>query len=85
MLEVLAKNAAYKLESELSLLQILMHALHEGVLTYGDIRFGPLEKENNESNTNRSLFMSGAYSTYQTQPKLGNPWAKNESKKLILV
>ena len=69
MLEVLAKNAAYKLESELSLLQILMHALHEGVLTYGDIRFGPIrKKENNESNTNRSLFMSGAYSTYQTQP-----------------
>ena len=45
LLEVLAKNAAYKLESELSLLQILMHALHEGVLTYGDIRFGPIRKK----------------------------------------
>ena len=85
LLEVLAKNAAYKLESELSLLQILMHALHEGVLTYGDIRFGPIrKKENNESNTNRSLFMSGAYSTYQTQPPQIREihGRKNESKKL---
>ena len=85
LLEVLAKNVAYKLESELSLLQILMHALHEGVLTYGDIRFGPIrKKENNESNTNRSLFMSGAYSTYQTQPPQIREihGRKNESKKL---
>ena len=85
LLEVLAKNVAYKLESELSLLQILMHALHEGVLTYGDIRFGPIrKKENKDRNTNRSILMSGVNSTYQTQPpqirKIHG--RKNESEKL---
>mgnify|MGYP001163544891 FL=1 len=85
LLEVLAKNAAYKLESELSLLQILMHALHEGVLTYGDIRFGPIrKKENNETNMDRSILMSGAYSTYRTQPPQIRRihGRKNESKEL---
>ena len=68
LLEVLASDVSFKLETELSLLQILMHALHEGVLTYGDIRFGPIHKKEINSNNNDSIIMSGAYSTYQTQP-----------------
>ncbi|MAT49276.1 MAG: hypothetical protein CMA27_05545 [Euryarchaeota archaeon] len=67
LLEVLASDVSFKLETELSLLQILMHALHEGVLTYGDIRFGPIHKKEINSN-NKSIMMSGAYSTYQTKP-----------------
>ena len=85
LLEVLASDVSYKLESELSLLQILMHALHEGVLTYGDIRFGPiLKKEIQKINKNKSILMSGAYSTYQTQPPLIRKihGRKNETKEL---
>ncbi|MEE3134418.1 MAG: hypothetical protein VX277_01225, partial [Candidatus Thermoplasmatota archaeon] len=67
LLEVLASDVSFKLETELSLLQILMHALHEGVLTYGDIRFGPIHKKEINSD-NKSIIMSGAYSTYQTKP-----------------
>ena len=85
LLEILASDTAHRLESELSLLQILMHALHEGVLTYGDIRFGPIrKKENTNSNKNRTILMSGAHSTYQTQPPSIRQihGRKNEAKKL---
>ncbi len=84
LLEVLADEASFKLETELSLLQILMHALHEGVLTYGDIRFGPIRKKEINSNNDKSLLMSGAFSTYQTQPPAIRKihGRKNESKKL---
>ena len=39
LLEVEASEAPARLSAEISLLQVLMHAQHEGVLTYGDIRF----------------------------------------------
>ena len=42
VLEIRADEAANKLQAGLSLLQILMHAQHEGVLNFGDIRFGAL-------------------------------------------
>ena len=83
LLEILASNASQKLESKLSLLQILMHALHEGVLTYGDIRFGPiLRKEKKEDDA--SILMSGATSTYLTRPpKIRKIHGRiNETKKL---
>ncbi|MBJ23634.1 MAG: hypothetical protein CMB64_03080 [Euryarchaeota archaeon] len=83
LLEIIASDASQKLESELSLLQILMHALHEGVLTYGDIRFGPiLRKEKKENNT--SILMSGVTSTYLTQaPNIRELHGRiNEAKKL---
>ena len=38
LLEIRADEAAEKLETNLSLLQVLMHAQHEGVLNFGDIR-----------------------------------------------
>ena len=44
LLEVKAAEASQLLETDLSLLQILLHAQHEGVLTYGDIRFGSIRK-----------------------------------------
>ena len=44
LLEVKAVEATKLLETDLSLLQILLHAQHEGVLTYGDIRFGSIRK-----------------------------------------
>ncbi len=67
LLEILASEVSQKLESELSLLQILMHALHEGVLTYGDIRFGPIHKKEKKIK-DKSVIMSGATSTYLTKP-----------------
>ena len=37
LLEVEAKEAPGRLQADLSVLQILLHAQHEGVLTFGDI------------------------------------------------
>ena len=48
LLEVAAKDAADRLEADISLLQILLHAHHEGVLTYGDIRFGRIQRSTEE-------------------------------------
>ena len=42
LLEVRADEASSRLETNLSLLQVLMHAQHEGVLNFGDIRFGAI-------------------------------------------
>ena len=44
LLEVIADDVPARLQSELSILQILLHAQHEGVLTFGDIRFGLVKK-----------------------------------------
>ncbi|MBT4346577.1 MAG: helix-turn-helix domain-containing protein, partial [Euryarchaeota archaeon] len=39
LLEIRADKAAVHLQTGLTLLQVLMHAQHEGVLNFGDIRF----------------------------------------------
>ena len=39
LLEVKACEVADRLAAEITILQVLMHAQHEGTLTYGDIRF----------------------------------------------
>ena len=44
LLELEAGQATDRLEADLSLLQVLMHAQHEGVLVFGDIRFGPIRR-----------------------------------------
>ena len=44
LLELAADGVAERLDAKISLLQVLMHAQHEGVLTYGDIRFGAITK-----------------------------------------
>ena len=70
LLEVEANKVSQKLDTEMTLLQILMHAQHEGVLTYGDIRFGKITKEQNEksSRPGRIKALTGAHATYDTQP-----------------
>jgi len=69
VLEIRADEAANKLHAGLSLLQILMHAQHEGVLNFGDIRFGSLVRKNEEKPPSDSTsVLTGAYSTYHTNP-----------------
>ena len=69
VLEVRADEAANKLRAGLSLLQILMHAQHEGVLNFGDIRFGALvRKDDNKPPLGSISIFTGAHSTYHTRP-----------------
>ncbi len=70
LLEVRADEVGPKLETGLTLLQVLMHAQHEGVLNYGDIRFGAIiRSENDEMKKPGSLkLLAGAHSTYHTRP-----------------
>ena len=57
VLEIRADEAANKLHAGLSLLQILMHAQHEGVLNFGDI-----------PEPGSISVLTGAHSTYHTNP-----------------
>lgn len=69
LLEVEAKEVGARLESDLSLLQILMHAQHEGVLTFGDIRFGPILKSDDTAPPpGRLTLLAGAHATYHNRP-----------------
>ncbi len=70
LLEVRADEAGSRLETGLTLLQVLMHAQHEGVLNFGDIRFGAIVRADPEqSQAPGSLkLLSGAHSTYHTKP-----------------
>ena len=64
LLEIRADQAAKMLRAGLSLLQILMHSQHEGVLNFGDIRFGALiKKENPEPPPGSLAILTGAHST----------------------
>mgnify|MGYP002172483854 FL=1 len=49
LLEVRADEAAARLKAGLTLLQVLMHAQHEGVLNFGDIRFGAIVRSDDVS------------------------------------
>ncbi len=72
LLEVSAQEVPTRLQSELSLLQILLHAQHEGVLTFGDIRFGLVKKKDGEESNlpppGRLKLLAGAHATYHTAP-----------------
>jgi len=72
LLEVSALEVPARLQSELSLLQILLHAQHEGVLTFGDIRFGLVKKKDGEESNypppGRLKLLAGAHATYHTAP-----------------
>ncbi len=69
LLEVRADEVASKLQTGLSLLQVLMHAQHEGVLNFGDIRFGTIVSQDDDSPPPGSLSMlAGAHSTYHIRP-----------------
>ena len=48
-----------------------MHAQHEGVLTYGDIRFGAITNRSDDENSNspgRLKALTGVHATYNNQP-----------------
>ena len=70
LLEVAARHASERLAADLSLLQILMHAQHEGVLTFGDIRFGLIRSTESEGQPEpgRLTLGAGAHATYHTEP-----------------
>ncbi len=69
LLEIRADEVSSRLQTGLTLLQVLMHAQHEGVLNFGDIRFGAIIRSENKSNRPGSIsLLSGAHSTYHTRP-----------------
>jgi len=70
LLEVAASEASKRLNTDLSLLQVLMHAQHEGVLTYGDIRFGQIRGDEDVfiPPPGRITLLTGAHATYHNQP-----------------
>ena len=67
LLEIRADEAAEKLKTNLSILQVLMHAQHEGVLNFGDIRFGAIVSPQELKRATSTIF-SGAHSTYHNLP-----------------
>ena len=71
LLELEAATVPARLDTNISLLQVLMHAQHEGVLTYGDIRFGAITNRNDSMNYNspgRLKALTGVHATYNNQP-----------------
>ena len=71
LLELEAATVPDRLDTSISLLQILMHAQHEGVLTYGDIRFGAITNRSDEENISspgRLKALTGVHATYNNQP-----------------
>ena len=66
MLTVRADEAAERIDAQMSLLQVLMHAQHEGVLHYGDIRFGSVRRST--STPSPISLLKGAHSTYHVRP-----------------
>ena len=75
LLEVKAAEAPGLLETDLTLLQILLHAQHEGVLTYGDIRFGSIRKTQDDGmpQPGRLTPLVGVHATYANQPPPTRP------------
>ena len=75
LLEVKAVEATKLLDTDLSLLQILLHAQHEGVLTYGDIRFGSIRKstQGDMPEPGRLTPLVGVHSTYANRPPATRP------------
>jgi len=70
LLEVPANQASDRLAADLTLLQVLMHAQHEGVLTFGDIRFGMIQQreDGGKPSPGRLKLGAGAHATYHTEP-----------------
>lgn len=86
LLEVPAKEAPHRLEASLSLLQVLMHAQHEQVLTFGDIRFGPIHKRGDERvpPPGRLTLLAGAHATYHIAPPATRPVHGREVERAAL-
>ena len=75
LLEIDAIEAPERLAADITLLQVLMHAQHEGVLTFGDIRFGAISKKNDSNipEPGRLTPMTGAHATYHNKPPITRP------------
>jgi len=75
LLELKAEEAGSHLQTELTLLQILLHAQHEGVLTYGDIRFGNIRRTEDDvfPAPGRLMPLVGVHATYATAPPVTRP------------
>ena len=75
LLELIAGEVSTRLDAEISLLRVLMHAQHEGVLTYGDIRFGAITKKEskNQNPPGRLKALTGAHATYNNRPPETRP------------
>ncbi len=67
MLEVEASEASDRLDSNLTLLQVLMMVIAEGMLQYGDIRLGRIEKGDDKPPPGRLQILAGAHSTYHVR------------------
>ena len=69
LLEIRADEVSLRLQTGLTILQVLMHAQHEGVLNFGDIRFGAIIRSEEKHNNPGSIsLLSGAHSTYHIRP-----------------
>ena len=98
LLEIRADEVSTRLQTGLTLLQVLMHAQHEGVLNFGDIRFGAIISSDEKNNNPGSIsLLSGAHSTYHVRPpetrevhgrslekKLIDNWYKSEAPMFVL-
>ena len=76
LLEIESGSAADRLQADMSVLQILLHAQHEGVLTFGDIRFGLVKKKDEPNDLpppGRLKLLAGAHATYHTSPPKTRP------------
>ena len=76
LLEIESGNASERLQADMSVLQILLHAQHEGVLTFGDIRFGLVTKKTDGNQLpppGRLKLLAGAHATYHTSPPKTRP------------
>ena len=86
LLEVRADEAAARLKAGLTLLQVLMHAQHEGVLNFGDIRFGTIVRSDDAATPppGSLSLLTGAHSTYHTRPPQTRTVHGRSSEKLRL-
>ncbi|MBT3657232.1 MAG: ATP-binding protein [Euryarchaeota archaeon] len=100
LLEIESGGASERLQADMSVLQILLHAQHEGVLTFGDIRFGLVTKKSDENDLpppGRLKLLAGAHATYHTSPPKTRPvhgrttsrdeldtWFENDSPCMVI-
>ena len=75
LLEEEAKQAPTRISADISILQVLLHAQHEGILTFGDIRFGKISQGDSDDmpKPGRLTPLVGAHATYHTEPPVTRP------------
>ncbi len=84
MLEVEAGEAADRLDSNLTLLQVLMMVIAEGMLQYGDIRLGRIEKGDDKPPPGRLQILAGAHSTYHVRaPKTRTVHGRSDERAVL--